>query len=694
MSTESLLEIRDLSVAIPTETSTLRAVRGVDLELRRGETLGIVGESGSGKSMTALALMNLLPPAARRSAACVNFAGTDLSTVSEKELAGQVRGRKIGMIFQEPMTSLNPVYSIGRQLTEAMTLHGEVSAAQARRRAIQLLEKVGLPDPASRLKQYPHELSGGQRQRVMIAMALMNEPELLIADEPTTALDVTIQAQILHLLRGLQTELGMSMILITHDLGVVSRAADRIAVMYAGDIVETGTTAQVLNDPRHPYTRGLLECVPGYREASAHRLGSIPGVVPSMTGDIRGCAFAARCPRAAEECFIDSPPTRPLGPARTYVCHDPEETRSRSLLEGHDREQTPVNKPAKESVLKVAGVSRTFSVRRGMFGKRKSLRALDNISLEIRKGEVLALVGESGCGKSTLTRTILGLETPDSGTVTLAGRPVGALPPRQRARMIQPVFQDPYSSLNPRKTIGNIIGRPLQVNQLGAKAEQRTRVRRMMELVGLPARVFNSFPDQLSGGQRQRVAIARALILDPEIVICDEPTSALDVSVQAQILNLLLDLRDELDLTYLFVTHDLSVVAHLADRVAVMYLGEIVECGDRDTVLTHPKHPYTRALLDSALSIAPELDVPEPRLTGDFPNPMNRPAGCPFHPRCPLADAQCRSRAPEVEWAADGTLVKCWRAGDAAGAFSQLSAGQTPENWPDPPKINKEESAP
>ncbi|KAF0807382.1 oligopeptide/dipeptide ABC transporter ATP-binding protein-like protein [Alcanivorax xiamenensis] len=693
MSTESLLEIRDLSVAIPTETSTLRAVRGVDLELRRGETLGIVGESGSGKSMTALALMNLLPPAARRSAACVNFAGADLSAVSEKELAGQVRGRKIGMIFQEPMTSLNPVYSIGRQLTETMTLHGDVSVAQARRRAIELLEKVGLPDPGSRLKQYPHELSGGQRQRVMIAMALMNEPELLIADEPTTALDVTIQAQILHLLHGLQTELGMSMILITHDLGVVSRAADRIAVMYAGDIVETGTTGQVLEDPRHPYTRGLLECVPGYREASARRLGSIPGVVPSMTGEIRGCAFAARCSRAVETCFTESPPVRALGSARTYVCHDPEETPGRLSPAEPPVARAAATRQDQDCVLKVEGVSRSFSVRRGMFGKRKSLKALDNVSLEIRKGEVLALVGESGCGKSTLTRTILGLDIPDSGSVTLAGRPVGELPPRQRARMIQPIFQDPYSSLNPRKTIGDIIGRPLQVNQVGARGEQQARVRRMMELVGLPTRVFNSFPDQLSGGQRQRVAIARALILDPEIVICDEPTSALDVSVQAQILNLLLDLRDELDLTYLFVTHDLSVVGHLADRVAVMYLGEIAECGDRDQVLAHPKHPYTRALLDSALTIAPELDVPEPHLTGDFPNPMNRPGGCPFHPRCPLADARCRSRVPERERSTDGTLVKCWKAGDAGGVFSQLAKGQALDAVPTP-ENNKEESAP
>ncbi|TVP55667.1 MAG: ABC transporter ATP-binding protein [Halomonadaceae bacterium] len=664
MSTAPILDIQGLSVEIPTDAGTLKAVRGISLSLNRGETLGIVGESGSGKSMTALALMNLLTPSARRTADCINFDGKDLTHVSEKELASKVRGQRISMIFQEPMTSLNPVYSIGRQLTETMTLHRPVSRAEAEKRAIYLLEKVGLPDPASRLKQYPHELSGGQRQRIMIAMALMNEPELLIADEPTTALDVTIQAQILYLLQDLQKELGMSMILITHDLGVVSRSADKIAVMYAGDIVETGTAVEVLTNPQHPYTRGLMECVPGYRGDEAHRLGSIPGIVPSMTGTITGCAFASRCPRAVDACKTDIPPTKQLGPGRTYVCHDPESTRDQSARE----QQSHVNRapfdPGKakgESVLTVDNATYTFLVRRGMFGKRKPLKALGNVSLDIRKGEVLALVGESGCGKTTLSRIIMGLKQPDSGSVRLGEHEISTLPAGQRARMIQPIFQDPYSSLNPRKTIGDIIGRPLVVNRIGSSKEQLAKVHNIMEHVGLPRRVFNSYPDQLSGGQRQRAAIGRALIMDPEIVICDEPTSALDVSVQSQILNLLLDLRDELDLTYLFVTHDLSVVQHMADRVAVMYLGEIVECGDRRQVLSHPKHPYTRALLDSALSISPELKVPAPRLAGDFPNPINRPSGCSFHPRCPIAEQQCKEQVPQAE-IIDTTFVKCWKA--------------------------------
>ncbi|WP_421841763.1 oligopeptide/dipeptide ABC transporter ATP-binding protein [Marinobacter algicola] len=314
-----------------------------------------------------------------------------------------------------------------------------------------------------------------------------------------------------------------------------------------------------------------------------------------------------------------------------------------------------------DRVLTVDSVSCTFSVRRGLFGKRKSLKALDTVNLDIRKGEVLALVGESGCGKTTLSRTIMGLQQPDTGSVSLGQHEISTLPAGQRARMIQPIFQDPYSSLNPRKTIGDIIGRPLVVNRIGSKSEQLAKVHKMMEHVGLPRRVFNSYPDQLSGGQRQRAAIGRALIMDPEIVICDEPTSALDVSVQAQILNLLLDLRDELDLTYLFVTHDLSVVQHMADRVAVMYLGEIVECGDRSQVLSNPKHPYTSALLDSALSISPDLSVPAPGLSGEFPNPMNRPSGCPFHPRCPMAEQQCREEVPKPE-IIDTTFVKCWKA--------------------------------
>jgi len=667
--TLSSLDIAGLSVDIPGTAGTLRAVRNVSLHVGRGETLGIVGESGSGKSMTALSIMNLLPPAAQRHARSISLASQDLAAANEQELCDTVRGQRIGMIFQEPMTTLNPVYSIGRQLTEVSTLHGRLSQAAAEARAVYLLEKVGLPDPRSRLRQYPHQLSGGQRQRVVIAMALMNEPELLIADEPTTALDVSVQAQILHLLKQLQQEFGMAMILITHDLGVVSRAADRIAVMYAGEVVETGTVAEVLNTPKHPYTQGLLACVPGHGGETGTRLGSIPGIVPSMVGEPRGCAFASRCPRVVDECRSSTPPTRNPGPGHRFVCLDPQPRQAQAAPEPTQPQPatggpTMPARPARaetEAVLRVQDVNCTFWVRRGLFGGKRPLHALNGIDLEIRRGEVLALVGESGCGKTTLTRVMLGFQQPDSGSVLLDGKPIADLRGDERARRIQPIFQDPFSSLNPRKTIGEIIMQPLRINRLGDNRSRLNKTHEMMELVGLPLRVFNSYPSQLSGGQRQRVAIGRALIMRPEIVICDEPTSALDVSVQAQILNLLLDLRDELDLTYLFVTHNLSVVKHMADRVAVMYLGQIVERGERSAIFEHPRHPYTRALLASALSISPGESIPDTGLGGDFPNPLNMPTGCPFNPRCSLADGRCRSEVPPPR-TISGTLVRCFHA--------------------------------
>ncbi|HET7633574.1 MAG TPA: ABC transporter ATP-binding protein [Burkholderiales bacterium] len=665
--TAQALRVSGLSVSIPLASGTLQAVRNINLVLRPGQTLGVVGESGSGKSITALAIMKLLPPAARRSAGAIRLGSTDLMAADERELAMAVRGKRIGMIFQEPMTSLNPVYTIGRQLIETMTLRGEVSATAAEARAVFLLEKVGLPDPRSRLGQYPHQLSGGQRQRVMIAMALMNEPELLIADEPTTALDVTIQAQILRLLADLQREFGMSMILITHDLGVVARVADRVAVMYAGEIVETGTVAEVLSDPRHPYTRGLLACVPDTGNGeNPRRLGSIPGIVPSMIGDTTGCAFASRCPRVVARCRVAHPPRRDLGPERSFLCFDPRTTDANASAVITDNETAvpriaPGATAAADTILAVRDVSCTFRVRRGFFGRPRPLRAVDHVDLDVRRGEVLALVGESGCGKTTLSRIMLGSQRIDSGDVMLDGTLLSALPDKQRARRIQPIFQDPYSSLNPRRTISEIIAQPLRVHGIGDAASRLAQTERMMDLVGLPRRLFHSYPSQLSGGQRQRAAIARAIIMAPDLLICDEPTSALDVSVQSQILNLLLDLRDELHLTYLFITHNLSIVRYLADRIAVMYFGQIVELGDKHAVLENPRHPYTRALLKSILSITPGAGIPDAGLGADFPNPLDVPRGCRFHPRCPLADDRCRNEVPQPVWLG-GAMARCLQA--------------------------------
>jgi peptide/nickel transport system ATP-binding protein len=655
-----LLTVEDLRVELPLSHGVLHPVRGVSFELQRGQTLGIVGESGCGKSLTALALMGLLPGAARITAAKLQLEGRDLLAMSQAELARTVRGSRVAMIFQEPMTSLNPVYTIGRQLTEAMTLHRQCTHAEALSRAIELLERVGISGAARRMGQYPHQISGGQRQRVMIAMALMNEPEVLIADEPTTALDVTIQAQILRLLAELKEELGMGLVLITHNLGIVSRVADRVAVMYAGEFVETGRTADLFSDPMHPYTRGLLAAIPkaGTSRASA-RLGSIRGIVPSLVGHIRGCAFAARCDYARAGC-VEAPPVRTGGPERTYRCvMDVAEARAVRAVAAASPTSGARTFPERSVPLIAAqDIVCHFTVKRGLLGKAQRLSAVNGVTLEVRHGEVLALVGESGCGKTTLARVLLGLLPSQSGQVKYSGAPIEALGLRALARKVQPIFQDPYSSLNPRRTVGEIIRRPLDVHDVGSRDQRAGRVRDMMALVGLSERLLHSYPNQISGGQRQRAAIARAIVMHPEVVICDEPTSALDVSVQSQILNLLTDLLDELDLAYLLITHDLAVVRHMATRVAVMYLGEIVETGAASAVFESPRHPYTQALLASALTVTPGAGVPDNRMGASFPNALEMPSGCKFHPRCPAAMPICSSSSPPVT-GTEEAFVRC-----------------------------------
>ena len=660
----ALIEVRDLRVEIDVPGGTLHPVRGVDFTLEHGETLGIVGESGSGKSLTALALMGLLPARARRTAQALSLGSRDLLALSPRAMAREVRGARMTMIFQEPMTSLNPVYTIGRQLVETMVLHRASTTAEARNRAIELLERVGITGAARRLGQYPHQLSGGQRQRVMIAMALMNDPQVLIADEPTTALDVTIQAQILRLLAELQRSLGLALILITHNLGVVSRIADRVAVMYAGEFVETGTTARLFSAPRHPYTRGLLASIPQPgRIEPGTRLGSIPGIVPSMLDAIRGCAFAARCAYAQDVCREAAPPQRRPDAVSSYRCvmHEDEiaasqPTAVQALQSGSQRSATIAAPSA--PLLAAFDLHCSFEVRRGLFGRTQPLNAVNGVSLSIDRGEIVAVVGESGCGKTTLARMLLGLIAPNRGRVALDGAPLHGLPVRRIARHMQPIFQDPYSSLNPRRTLGEIVRRPLEVHGIGSAAQRNRKVEEMMARVGLPARLIHSYPSELSGGQRQRIAIARAIIIEPQIVICDEPTSALDVSVQSQILNLLLDLRDQLGLTYLIITHDLAVVEHMATRVAVMYLGEVVETGDARELFAAPRHPYTRALLASALTVTPGAGIPDNLIGQAYPNPLELPSGCRFHPRCPRAMPKCTAVAPSVVGAGE-RYVRC-----------------------------------
>ncbi len=638
-----LLDVRDLSVTIQTPMGPLSAVRGIDLTLQAGETLCIVGESGSGKSMTSLALMGLLPPRARARAGHIRFGADALDPDAPGQIE-RLRGDRIAMIFQEPMTALNPTLTLGEQLVEGL-LHHDPSRtrAAATARAVELLSACGVADPERRLTQYPHQLSGGLRQRVMIAMALMTKPDLLIADEPTTALDRTISLQILALLKDLQKRFDLGLILVTHDFDVVREVADHICVVYAGEIVETGTRDQVLNNPAHPYTRALLSCVPTSHASADGRLGFLPGVVPSLIGPDEGCQFRDRCALAHAGCAREAP-WQEAGTGHRIRCTlavDDIATLYRAPVPPAAKAYQPDQNPA-QPALEVRGVIQRYTLRKGLFGKKGQLTALRGIDLSVNKGEVLGLVGESGSGKSTLARAMLGIERPAEGAVLINGQPISSVQRTRRARLVQPVLQDPYSSLNPRRTVEDTIRLPLDIHGIGTVEERRREVRRMMDLCGLPTRTAGSFPSQMSGGQRQRVAIASALVLRPEILICDEPTSALDVSVQAQILNLLKDLRAEFNLTLVMISHDLGVIRAMSDRVAVMYFGRIVEVGTGRDLFEHPQHPYTELLLGGVAKVGGQ----GAKVTGTSPNPLAPPQGCSFSGRCPRAVDRCQADDP------------------------------------------------
>ncbi len=596
------LHVEDLSVAIATPAGRLQAVSGVSFSVNAGETLCLVGESGCGKTLTVLSVLGLLPANAAVTAREITFRGRDLRTLDRRALA-DLRGDRIAMIFQDPMTALNPVYTIGNQLIETYQRHRDGPARAAWARAEYLLERCGVSQPAVRLRQYPHELSGGLRQRMMIAMALMCEPTLIIADEPTTALDVTIQGQIMALLKDLQREFGMALVLITHDLGVVAQVADRVAVMYAGEIVETGTVFDIFAEPLHPYTRGLLACVPSGYRAESRRLGTIPGLVPTMIGANRGCSFRNRCAFALAACAQgDGIILESRAPGRSVRCiRSAELSATAHMAVAHDDASRPDAGSGRGTALLVCrDLEKTFEIG-GLLRKPRPFRAVDGVALDVRRGEVLAIVGESGSGKTTLGRMLLGLMQPSSGSILLNDKPLSELNAREIARKVQPVFQDPFASLNPRKTIAQIIEFPLTVQGIGSRAERRDRVTEISQQVGLARRLLDSYPIQMSGGQRQRVAIARALIVQPDLVVLDEPTSALDVSIQAQILNLLRDLQERLALTYVFISHDMGVVRYLADRVAVMYRGRIVEMGPVERIFEAPQHEYTKSLLAAVL---------------------------------------------------------------------------------------------
>ena len=667
----ALLEIKDLKTWLDASGGTVRAIDGISLQLERGETFAIVGESGCGKSMTALSVLRLLPEAGQIVGGSVLLGGEELLGLPEASMRG-VRGRRIAMIFQEPATSLNPVLTVGRQIAEVLERHTALRGAAMRKRMLELLDAVGIPDPARRLEEYSFQLSGGMKQRVMIAVALAAEPDLLIADEPTTALDVTIQAQVLDLLAGLQRDSGMAILLITHDLGVVARMAHKVAVMYAGQIIEVATRDAFFSAALHPYSRKLFEALPG----SARRGGElavIRGQVPPLTTVFRGCRFAERCESAWERCHAEVPELGAGFDGHGVRCHLYDGATAGAGAAGAAAAKPAVAAADADAshgaqdgaaLLRVRDLKVHFPIRRGLFKRTVGqVKAVDGMSLELAAGRTLALVGESGCGKTTAGKAILQLIRPSAGSVRFADDELTGLRGRalrRRRADFQLIFQDPYASLDPRMRILDILGEGMQALHVAdSRVERAARMDRMLEQVGLNAEAKLRYPHEFSGGQRQRIAIARALAVKPKLIVCDEPTSALDVSVQAQILNLLKQLQADLELAYLFITHNIAVVEYLAHEVAVMYLGRIVERGTVGAVLGAPRHPYTQALLSAVPTLDQAGERKIIRLKGELPSPANPPSGCHFHPRCPQAMPECRREYPGAVRVGERHEVNC-----------------------------------
>ncbi|MBS2551324.1 ABC transporter ATP-binding protein [Catenulispora sp. NL8] len=719
MSDDAVLEVTDLHVSFPGEKGRpLAAVRGLSYQVRRGETLAIVGESGSGKSVSSMAAIGLLPTNAKVTGS-VRFRGRELLGLNDKEMS-RIRGAGIAMVFQDPLSALTPVYRVGEAIAAAIRVHREVTSDAAMRRAVELLELVGIPDPARRALAFPHEFSGGMRQRVMIAMAIANDPDVIIADEPTTALDVTVQAQILEVLATAKQATGAAIVLITHDLGVVAGFADRAAVMYAGRPVETAAVEELFAAPKMPYTAGLLSSLPRLDAGRGVRLRSIPGAPPSLAELGAGCPFAPRCAFAVDLCRTTEPELLEIGQGRAAACHrtgegldlmagpsgdsglaDQDSDTAPEAASDAEGAPTEPEAPAKpeaaavaepivgaEPVLTVRDLIKHHPLTKGSIIRRRigTVRAVDGVSLDIAAGTTLALVGESGSGKTTTVMEILRLRTPQGGSISVLGQDLEALNQgrgvRRRAQPVRAgiaaVFQDPLASLDPRLPVGDLLAEPLRTHGHGKTAG---RVRELLEMVGLEASHANRFPREFSGGQRQRVAIARALALEPRLVVLDEPVSALDVSVRAGILNLLADLQRELGLAYLFVSHDLAVVRHVADRVAVLNLGRIVEYGDADSVFEDPRHPYTRALLSAVPVPDPVVERQRERivLPGDPPSPVvldgdaEALRGCRFRSRCPLYAALEKPEARELCESTDPALTPVGDA-DRSAACHHLDA--------------------
>lgn len=661
-----ILQVKRLKVGISTEHGLFSAVDGIDFTIAKGETLALLGESGCGKSMTALALMQLLPPTARiHSESEIIFEQTNLLDLSEVQLRN-IRGHRVAMIFQEPMTSLNPVMTIGKQIAEVIQQHFSLSAKDCHDRVIELLNDVGIPDPKQRYHDYPHQLSGGMKQRIMIAMALAGEPDLLIADEPTTALDVTIQLQILMLLKELQRKTGMAMLFITHDLGVVNLVADNVAVMYAGQIVEFAPAKTFFDKPFHPYGQGLMDALPSLDKRDK-KLSIISGAVPDKYEKLLACRFARRCHYAWDDCLKKRP---------ELIQHDNQQVRCHIYDHRYKQKRidptvvasTTVEEIKKtanhQELLKVDNLKVHFPIQKGLLKRTVGyVKAVDGVSLALDSGKTVAIVGESGCGKTTMGRAILQLISPNAGTINYQLEDLMACSSKrlhELRRDLQIIFQDPYSSMNPRMMIFDILAEGIRAHNIVAENDIEDFIDKVLEKVGLPVEAKFRYPHQFSGGQRQRVCIARALCVQPQVIICDEPTSALDVSVQAQILNLLRDLQYSDGLAYVFITHNISVVSYIADEVAVMYLGRIVEYGSVQDILTSPKHPYTQALLAAVPDVKAKTFNTELVIKGEQPSPINPPTGCHFHPRCPHAMDICRQAYPPNLQIPGEQQVKCF----------------------------------
>ncbi len=700
------LEVTDLTTEIQLSRSVVHAVGNVDLRIERGETVGLVGESGSGKSILGLSVLGLLPNGGHVTGGSIRADGRELVGLPDPELR-HIRGNDVSMIFQDSQSSLNPTKTIGEQIMEPIRIHRGASKADARERALEVLQLVRLPRPSERMNDYAHQLSGGLRQRVMIAIALACEPKVLLADEPTTALDVTIQAQILALLDDLRDRLGMATLLVTHDMGVVAGRTSRVNVMYAGRIVETASTERLFSSMRHPYTQALLASIPRLESDPTKALISIPGIPPDLTNPPPGCRFAPRCPFADDQCRAEEPPLAGADPTHLFACWHPvegpirvaptmiapspigedaaptgepaastgvwaastaEDAASTGVVSAHTGVvSAPVAAPtgAAQPLLQIDNVVREYPVRAGWLQRQiDSIKAVSGVTLHVSEGETLGLVGESGCGKTTLGKLIVGVEKPDSGRILLAGEDIFAFSAEKlrRARKdLQMMFQDPYASLNPRMRVNAILKEPLVIQEVGSRQDQDQKVRQMLDEVGLPLGALERYPHEFSGGQRQRIALARAVMLEPKVMVADEPVSALDVSIRSQVLNLMKRLAREHNMASVVISHDLAVVKYLADRIGVMYLGKLVELGSGDDIYRRAAHPYTEALIRT-------IPVPDPRaerakddvgIKGEIPSPRDPPSGCRFRTRCPRAQSLCAEQEPELRSFGGGHVAAC-----------------------------------